>query len=521
MLKIWWREASFIASTPRIEAMSNDYTEDLIGHLTQNGFIWGPEPEIYNGLSGFYTYGPMGKLLKNKLENVIRDVFREHKFYEVEAPIIMPRKVWKASGHLETFVDPMILCSKCEGSFRADKLLEEKTDIEAADGFSDEQLLSELDDQDISCPSCGGEFEQEISDYNLMMETSVAGQEAYSRPETATTTYLPFNRYWRFFRKKLPVKVFQIGKAFRNEISPRQHVLRGREFTQAEGQMFVSPEMKDDWDGYDDIEDEELPLWSAEAQEQDDRWGEMTVAEAKEKDILGSEGFAWCLHLAYRLFSSMGVPAERIRLREHGDDEKAHYAKDAWDVEIRMDSFGWTEVCGVHDRTDFDLQQHAEHSNDNFVVRDADNNKVTPHILEIAFGTDRPVFALLDIFFDQENGDLNVPKHIAPLDAAIFPLMAKEGLPEIAEEIYRQLHEQKFDVEYDERGSIGKRYARNDAKGTAICITVDFDTKEDDTVTMRDRNTEEQVRVKIEELGDRLEEWLYTDTAFTDLGEAV
>lgn len=501
--------------------MSEEYSEKLVGHLVQNGFIWGPEPEIYNGLAGFYTYGPMGKLLKNKLEDVIRDVFRENKFYEIEAPIILPREVWKASGHLDTFVDPMILCSACEGSFRADKLVEEKTDIDTADGFSDEKLLETLDEHDIRCPSCGGEFEREIHAYNLMMKTEVAGQEAYSRPETATATYLPFNRYWRFFRKKIPVKVFQIGKAFRNEISPRQHVLRGREFTQAEGQLFVTPEVKNDWEGYDRVSGRELPLWTAEQQEEEHKWKRISIEDARESGILSSDAFAWCLNLAYDLFVSMGVPEKRIRLREHGDDEKAHYAKEAWDVEIRMDSFGWTEVCGVHDRTDFDLSQHAEHSNEDFKIRDSNNEKVTPHILEIAFGTDRPVFALLDIFFDEEDRELHIPRHIAPLDAAVFPLVKKEGLPEIGEEIYRQLHEQRFDVEFDKRGSIGKRYARNDAKGTAVCITVDFDTKEDDTVTMRDRNTGEQVRVKIEHLGDRLEQWLYTEVTFEDLGELV
>ncbi|MDY6777379.1 MAG: glycine--tRNA ligase [Candidatus Nanohaloarchaea archaeon] len=501
--------------------MVDEYTEDLIGHLVQNGFIWGPEPEIYNGLSGFYTYGPMGKLLKNKLEETMKDVFREHKFYEVEAPIIMPEEVWDASGHLETFVDPMVLCSKCSGSFRADKLIEEKTDIETADGMTDEELLAAIDEHDIRCPSCGGTFEEDIHDYNLMMETSVAGETAYNRPETATTTYLPFKRYWRFFRKKLPIKVFQIGKAFRNEISPRQHVLRGREFTQAEGQIFVSPEQKDNWPAYARIQQDELPLWTASMQEDEEAWECVTVDDAVDQNILSSKAYAWCISVAYRLFTSIGIPEDRMRLREHTEDEKAHYAKDAWDLEIELDSFGSTEVCGIHDRTDYDLQQHAEHSNESMVVRDADNNKVVPHILEIAFGTDRPVFAVLDIFFRQEEGELHIPKHIAPLDAAIFPLVDKEGLPAIAEEIYRQLHEQKFDVEYDATGSIGKRYARNDAKGTATCITVDFDTKDDDTVTIRDRDSEEQVRVQIEKLGDRLESWLYTDIGFQELGEQV
>lgn len=499
---------------------SAEFAEELDAHLVRNGFIWGPEPEIYNGLAGFYTYGPMGKLLKNKLEDEMRDTFRQHHFYEVEAPTIMPREVWKASGHLDTFVDPMIICSECEGSFRADKLIEEQYDV-VADGMSDEDLLTFIADKDIDCPACGGTFEMEIHDYNLMMQTAVAGEESYNRPETATTTYLPFQRYWRFFRKKLPIKVFQVGKAFRNEISPRQHVLRGREFTQAEGQIFVTEEMKHDWDEYDDIKNEELPLWTAGMQDDDGDPVWMGLEDAVNQGLISSEAYAWCLYVAYDLFTSAGIPADRIRYREHTDDEKAHYAKDAWDLEIKLNSFGWTECCGVHDRTDYDLSQHTEHSPEDLTFKDNQGNEVMPHILEIAFGTDRPTFAALDLFYSPEDDRLSIPRHIAPLDVAVFPLMTKDDMPEVAREIYRQLHEYGFDVEYDESGSIGKRYARNDAKGTALCVTVDYETLEEDTVTIRDRDSTEQIRVPIEDLAPVVEEYLYTDTDFFDLGERV
>ncbi|MDY6768567.1 MAG: glycine--tRNA ligase, partial [Candidatus Nanohaloarchaea archaeon] len=346
-----------------------EFSEQLDAHLVRNGFIWGPEPEIYDALAGFYTYGPMGKLLKDKIERKMKRVFRRETFYEVEAPIIMPREVWAASGHLDTFVDPMILCSQCEGSYRADKLIEENHDV-VADGFSDEELLAFIDEHDIRCPSCGGAFEQRIEDYNLMMRTDVAGREAYARPETATTTYLPFKRYWRFFRKQLPIKVFQVGKAFRNEISPRQHVLRGREFTQVEGQVFVTEDMKHDWEGYDAVADDEVRLWSAEEQERGGDPVAMTLAEAVDSGELSSEGYAWCLSLAWELFRSIGIPAERMRFREHQEDEKAHYATDAWDLEIELDSFGWTECCGVHDRGAYDLQQHTEHAPEDLSFKD-------------------------------------------------------------------------------------------------------------------------------------------------------
>lgn len=496
------------------------FADDLEAHLVRNGFIWGPEPEIYNGLAGFYTYGPMGKLLKNKLEGQMRSVFKQHMFSEVEAPIIMPRSVWKASGHLDTFVDPLILCSECEGSFRADKLIEEKHDV-VADSFSDEQLLEFIEEHDITCPSCSGGFEMEIHDYNLMMKTEVGGGEAYNRPETATTTYLPFQRYWRFFRKKLPIKVFQVGKAFRNEISPRQHVLRGREFTQAEGQVFVTEELKHDWDEYDDVKDVELPLWTAEQQENGDGSAPMLIADAVENGVVSSQAYAWCLYLAFELFRSVGIPEERMRYREHTADEKAHYARDAWDLEIELNSFGWTECCGVHDRGDFDLSQHSEHSPEDLSFKDNQGNEVMPHILEIAFGTDRPTFAVLDLFFDADDGVLRIPNHIAPIDVAVFPLMTKDGMPEKAREIYQGLHERRFDVEYDGSGSIGKRYARNDAKGTALCVTVDYESLEDGTVTLRDRDTTDQVRLPAAELVDAVEQYIHGDTGFSDLGEPV
>ncbi len=501
--------------------MADDYADALDAHLVRNGFIWGPEPEIYGGLAGFYTYGPMGTLVKNKLEDAMRAVFRRHRFYEVEAPIIMPEAVWDASGHLETFVDPMILCTQCEGSFRADKLLEERTDIEAADGMDDDELLAALDEHGIDCPSCGGAFADEIHDYNLMMETSVAGEEAYSRPETATTTYLPFTRYWHFFRKQLPIRVFQVGKAFRNEISPRQHVLRGREFTQAEGQLFVTEEMKHDWDAYSDVEDEELPLWTAAQQEDDDAAEPVRLADAVDDGLVSSEAYGWCLAVAWRLFRSVGIPADRMRFREHTDEEKAHYARDAWDLEVRLDSFGWTECCGVHDRGDYDLQQHSEHSPEDLSFKDNDGNEVLPHILEIAFGTDRPTFALLDIFYDTDDDRLLLPRQVAPLDAAVFPLVSKDGLPEHAQELEAELRAAGLDVEYDDSGSIGKRYARNDAKGTALCVTVDYDTPEDGTVTLRDRDSGEQVRLPADDVVDAVRRYREGDASFAALGEPV
>src|SRR3989338_9032996 len=279
----------------------------FVSFLQESGLIWGPEPEIYGGLSGFYTYGPLGKLLKNKVENSVRKVFNTFRFREIEGPTIMPDKVWKASGHLDTFSDRIVSCTKCKAVFRADKLVEEKFEV-SADGFSDEKLIKFIHEKNIVCPSCSGRFGEHISRQSLMMKTNVMGVESSIRPETATVTYLPFIRMYQYFRKKLPFGVFQIGKAYRNEISPRQHVLRGREFTQAEGQLFIDPKEKDNWDKFELIKDEKLPLWAYKSQDSNLEVVSLKVGDALKKKLLSSKAYAWCLWLAYNQFKNFLIP---------------------------------------------------------------------------------------------------------------------------------------------------------------------------------------------------------------------
>lgn len=498
------------------------FLEELVAFIQSKGFIWGPFPEIYGGLSGFYSYGPTGKLLKNKVENSIRKVFQEHGLWELEAPIILPDVVWKASGHLDTFTDRAVICSKCEGLFRADKLIEEKFDV-SADGYSDKKLLDVIKKENITCPNCKGRFHQKIEKQNLMMKTKVAGKDASLRPETATVTYLPFKRYYEHFRKKLPIGVFQIGKAFRNEISPRQHVLRGREFTQAEGQLFIDPKEKDSWDKYENIQKEKLPFWTGKEQEKGKKHTEITVGEAVKKKLIGSKAYAWCVWLAYQQYIYMGIPKERIRIRQHQEDEKAFYAADAWDIEVKLNSFGWTEMCGIHDRTDYDLKQHEKFSKTNLQATREDGTKIHPHVLEIAFGTDRPVFALLDIFYNKSSKEagkttFKVPYHLAPIDVAIYPLLKKDGLPELAEKVKKKL-EPFLVVEYDQGGSIGRRYLRSAEFGTPYCVTVDHQSKKDGTITLRSRDTEKQIRVKINNLHETLHKLMHCEIDFDQAGD--
>lgn len=473
---------------------------DVVAFAKKNGFIWGPEPEAYGGVAGFYSYGPLGKLLKDNVEKEIRSVFRSAGFWEIEAPIVMPKKVWEASGHLRNFIDPLINCKKCKSVFRADKIIEEKHDI-LAESWPKKKMLNFIRDKGLRCPNCGGDFLPKIDDYNMMMKTTLGfDEEAFNRPETATSTYLSFANYYDFFRRKLPIKVFQIGKAFRNEISPRQNVVRAREFTQAEAQIFIFADEKNNFPDYKFVKKTTIPLWPAVFQEKGKKVSEIAVETAIRKNWISTKAYAWCLAIAYDFLIDLGIPKDKIRVRQHTKDEMAHYATDAWDLEVKTNTYGWIELCGVHDRQDYDLKQHSKHSGAKLQVAGK-----TPHILEIAFGSDRPTFALLDLFLTEDKVHkekrvvLKLPPKMAPVQVAVFPLVNKDGLPEKAYKIFWELNKDIVAV-YDDSGSIGKRYRRQDERGTPYCITVDYDTLKDKTVTIRERDSMKQKRVPTKEI---------------------
>ncbi len=496
--------------------------KDFLSFIQEAGLIWGPSPEIYGGLAGFYTYGPLGKLLKNKLENSVRSIFNSHGFREIESPTILPDIVWKASGHLDTFSDKIIKCKKCKSVFRADKLIEERHNIQA-NSLSDEKLLELI--KKIHCPNCNSNFENKIEKQSLMIKTEVSNQQASLRPETATATYLPFLRYYNHFRKKLPFGVFQIGKAYRNEISPRQHTLRMREFTQAEAQIFIDPMEKNSWQKYNKIKRETLPLWSYKEQEKNSFLKEIKIEETIKSKLIKSQVYAWCIWLAYRQFINFGIPKEKIRLRQHHPDEKAFYAEDAWDIEILLNNYGWTEMCGIHDRTDYDLKQHAKFSAQKLEAQRENNSSFTPHVIEIAFGTDRPVYALIDLFYEKKSEKegkttFKVPYHMAPIEIAIFPLIKKQELIKLSEEIKKDL-EKEFVIEYDELGSIGRRYLRAALHGIPYAITIDFDSLKNKDVTIRDRDTEKQIRVPIQKLKETLKKLLNSEIQFEKAGKLM
>ncbi len=423
---------------------------------------------------------------------------------------------------MDTFNDRVIKCKNCSSAFRADKIIEEKYDV-AADSFSNDKLLKFIKEKNIKCPNCQGGFEELISVQSLMVKTKIAGQDASLRPETATGTYLPFIRFYNYFRKKLPFGVFQIGKAYRNEISPRQSVLRGREFTQAEGQMFVDPNEKNNWEKYQLIKKEKLPFWDYDSQKKNKEVAEISIEEALEKGFIKSQAYGWCIWLAYSLYIGFGIPKERIRLRQHFPEEKAFYADDAWDVEVRLNNYSWTELCGVHDRTDYDLSQHSKFSGVKLEAIRENGERFFPHVLEISFGIDRPVYALLDIFYEKKQTEegkttFRIPYHLAPLDVSVFPLMKKEELTEIAKEVKSDL-EKEFVVDYDESGSIGRRYLRSANAGIPYAITIDYDSITNADVTIRDRDSEKQIRVKIFELRAILKKLFDKEIVFENLSK--
>ena len=483
-----------------------DKIETFNSLLRRRGFIWGPSPEIYGGLAGFYSYGPSGKALKNNILSIYRRELRAYGFSKVECPEILPKIVWEASGHLERFIDPVFRCKKCETMVRADRFLQEKLPNESIDGLSFDEMDKLLQKHRFKCPKCDIPFEK-IEEYNLMLKTSVGnGVTAYLRPETATTTYLLFNRLNQDARRQYPIKVFQYGKAFRNEISPRQLVLRMRAFDQFEIQLFIGKEQELNFDEFDEISSNKLPLLDWKSQEnQIVVPNKISLKEAVNKGILKKPAFAYCVFLGYHLTSKLGFPEETIRLRQHSPQEMAHYADDAWDLEINTKQFGWVEICGIHDRTDYDLKRHGEFSNQTFEIPMGTdlNLKEVPQILEIAFGPDRIIYTLLETTFNvvDERIVLNLPPQLAPNLVAVFPLVKnKENILKLAKKVHKLLLEHRIPSFFDSAGSIGKRYRRQDELGTPYCITIDYDSLDDNTVTIRYRDTMEQKRVLISEI---------------------
>lgn len=473
--------------------------------------------EIYGGLSGFYDYGPIGTLIKKNIENLWREFFLSlnDNFYEIETSLIMPEKVFIASGHVKNFVDPVVSCSKCKKEFRADHLIKDMLGI-SVEGKSVEELNNLIKKNNIRCPYCSGELE-DVHFVNMMFPVEVGIKKrakGYLRPETAQGSYVNFSRIFEVTRRKLPLGLAIIGKAFRNEISPRQLLIRQREFTQAELQIFFAPERIDECEEWESIEAKEIRV--------------LLSSESRERKVtckyLNSRGIPqfylyWLVKAQEFFLEKLKIPEERFRFRELSEEEKAFYNKIHFDCEIFFESLGeFKEVGGIHYRTDHDLKGHEKFSKKSQKVFYQERSFI-PHVIEVSFGIDRIFLALMDVFYvdDKKRGWswFKFTPKIAPYLAAVYPLVRRDEIERKAKEIYNDL-KHCFPCIFDVSGSIGKRYARADEIGVPFSITVDYQTLEDGTVTIRDRDSTQQKRIKIEEIKNVL--WkLFNGTEFYEI----
>jgi glycyl-tRNA synthetase len=485
-----------------------------------------PTGEIYGGLSGAFDYGPLGTLMRLKLINFWREYFvKDENHFEVEGSLIIPEKVFEASGHLAKFNDPLVQCKSCKSMFRADKIIEDKLD-QNADGLSPEELDKIINKNKLKCPSCDGEF-MNAREFNLMLKTevgSVKGNVAYLRPETAQNIFTSFKRISHAMRAKLPFGVAQVGKVYRNEISPRQFIIRVREFKQMELEVFFAEDQLDDPPRFEELADEKLPLLTREQQAKGiEEPTLISAADAVKKKILPNAAMAYYLVKEKILFEEVGVDPELIRFRHMLPKETPHYSGGNFDLEVKL-SIGWTEIVGNAYRQQHDLTSHEKFSKTKLNIQHTSGN-VIPHVVEPSIGVGRTLYCILESCYretdDRDWTWFQFPSTISPYDVQVCPLMKKDGLNEKALEIFEELKTEGFETLFDNTGKIGKRYARSDEIGTPYCVTIDYDTLKDETMTIRDRDTMEQVRVHQEDLSDALVYLLSGEFEFKELEDIL
>lgn len=571
---------------------------ELVNELARRrGFLW-PAFELYGGAAGFYDYGPLGAPLKRRIEDIWRQYFViAEGFAEIEAPTIGVEGIFQASGHLSGFSDPLTGCKECKEVYRADHLI--KHIIEVPDALTNEEIYRCMQENEITCPECGGELSS-VYEFNLMFKTMIGPgnkMTGYMRPETAQGMFINFPRLLRYFRGALPFAAVQIGKSYRNEISPRQGVIRLREFTQAEAEIFIDPRDKTH-PRFDEVKAIRMKFYSQEAQERGEE-DEMSFGEAVEKGVVAHQTLAYYVARTYQYLLAVGIDPQKLRFRQHKSDEMAHYAADCWDAEVLLDRLGWIELVGVADRTDYDLKAHTTVSKVNLSVfvnydqpkkrkktvvkpdfkalgpmfkskakavgealralapeqlagekiqvyvdggtididrslvsfesveEEVRGEEVVPHVIEPSFGIDRILYSILDhsYYEDEIDGEkravLRFKPQVAPIEVAVLPLMDRSELVGPAKKILEELRSRGMRTDYDTSGSIGRRYRRNDEIGTPYEVTIDYETIEEGTVTIRDRDSMSQVRVARWQVVDKLQALLNGDLLFQDAGDPV
>lgn len=571
----------------------SDVFENVMDLAKRRGFIW-PTSECYGAVAGFIDYGPLGAMMKRRIEDIWREfyVIREG-YYEIECPTIAQEAVFIASGHVAGFADKMCQCPHCREYLRADHVAEGSR-IKNASTMKNEELAAAL--VGCACLACGEVLGPvEVFQFNLMFKTMIgpgSQRTGYLRPETAQGMFVDFSRLLRFYRDKLPFGAVQIGKSYRNEISPRQGMIRLREFTQAEAEIFVHPDEKNRHPNFSRYAGYRMPLLTADRQLKDEEPVTLSMREAVDKGVIANEYVAYYVALTHELLITIGIKPDRLRFRQHLPDELAHYANDCWDAEIHSGRFGWVETVGIADRTDYDLNAHAKVSGtpmtvfiqydepkkvprrrivpnmsvlgkqyrnkakaifakletavpekngvdveiegekihipaDLYEVRDevvdVRGEDIVPHVIEPSYGIDRMCYGVLEQAYDEDTADgekrtvMRFSPKVAPVQVAVFPLMSRDGLDTIARDTTITLHKKGILAEYDDSGAIGRRYRRQDEIGTPFAVTVDYETKENNTVTLRDRDSMKQVRVAIEQLPEIVGELVAGTKVFTDI----
>jgi len=481
---------------------------DILSDLARRrGLFWQPY-ELYGGLRGTIAVGPNGSLIKRRIEDLWLDFFVEgFSLLALESPILGPRDVYVASGHEASFVDRAAKCSSCGAVWRIDQLLSEEYEVPNAELLGLDQLEQELISRDVTCPNCKGKLEKPFS-APLMIGANIGFAKealAYLRPETAQGIFTEFKRLYKIGRQTLPMGVAQMGKVFRNEISPRHGLLRLREFTIMELEMFIDPSAAVPIPR--GLEGVVLPILTESAQ----RAGSGGIAAVPLREAIegGTFASAWLgifMATTLRFIEALGIDGSKVRLREKLPQERAHYARQLFDAEVWLDGYDWTELAGFAYRTDYDLSGHAKTSGEDLSVTTGDGRKVVPHVVEPSFGAERVLYATLEHNLKERDGSfyLSLPPKVAPKDVSVFPLLNKAELCEVAEEVLELLRRAKYLTNYDESGSIGRRYARSDEIGIPLAVTVDYQTLKDRTVTVRDRDTRSQDRVRVDELPSKI-----------------
>lgn len=479
--------------------------DELATFCKRRGFVY-PSGEIYGSMAGFWDFGPLGVELKNNIKKQwwSTHVQAREDTAGIDGSIITNPKVWEASGHVASFVDIAVLCKKCGYKTKIDR--------------------HELGKA--RCDKCKGEYENK-GEFNPMFTTQVGpikteSTTAYLRPETAQLIFSNFKFVTDNARLKLPFGIAQVGKAFRNELSPREFMFRSREFEQMEIEYFIAPKQKCPY--LDEIKDVELALLTEEMQNANKEEKKMNILQAHKKGLIKTDWHAYWLAHEFNWFVSLGANPDNFRARQHLSSEKSHYATDTWDLEYKF-PMGWRELQGFANRSDYDLKAHEKASKKSMEMIDPELGKVVPHVVcEPSLGVERTfIVFLLDAYeFDKkrENIVLHLHPKLAPYKAGIFPLVSKGEIYDLSRKVYRDLLKEHM-VLFDKSGSIGRRYARNDEAGTPYCITVDGQSLEDDTVTIRDRDTTKQIRVPIAHLTDTLRKLINGDLEFEKAGKSI